>query len=151
MRYFYFLLSIFVMTFSWSCNSPITSENGSATATLKEDVSPVDVLYKEVMKIHDDVMPKVRDIHRLQKQLEIQLKVTNEIPKEKIQAVLNQLAAADKGMWDWMKLFRQPDKNLPQDSILQYLQKEKETISKVSDDMINSIAAGNGIIEKLKE
>lgn len=152
-RYFYYLIIFTSIFFIWSCDQPTTDQQKTNQIQTVVDIvkTPSDVLLEEVMKIHDDVMPKVKDIHRLKKQLEIQLTATNEgVDKKEIQAVYDQLEAADNSMWDWMKNYRQPDKDTPQEEIISYLKKEKVSISKVSKDMLSSIAAGEKLLEKLK-
>ena len=130
-----------------SCNS-ISSENQDQESA-KVTLLPSEVVYEEIMKIHDDVMPKVKDINRLQKKLKATLETTDAATnKEEIQSILKQLDEADKGMWDWMSAFKQPSKKSPQDSIIQYLEQEKKTISKVSEDMLNSIATAEKYLEK---
>lgn len=152
-RQFYYLLTFTCLFFIWSCDQPAPNQQNAHQIQTLVDIpkTPSDVLLAEVMKIHDDVMPKVKDIHRLKKQLEIQLTATNEgVDKKEVQAVYDQLEAADNSMWDWMKAYRQPNKETPQEEAIKYLEKEKITISKVSEDMLNSIAAGEKLLEKLK-
>ncbi len=135
---FLFCISLLFICFSCDQNSTTKTEEQEVAAV---KLLPSEVIYNEVMKIHDDVMPKVKDINRLQKQLKAKLESPEATTNQKeIQSLLQQLDLADKSMWDWMGAFKQPNKNSPQDSIIQYLKQEKITISKVSEDMLNSIA-----------
>ncbi len=107
-------------------------------------------LIAEVMVIHDEVMPKMDDIHRLQKQLRV-LK-TEEKDETKIQEInqkIQDLENSGEGMMDWMAGLKLPsDKDTrTHEEIMAYLQSEKVNIQKVSDDMNNSIAAAKAVME----
>lgn len=143
------IFSLFMMVSCDQGQTTSTSSSKEEKVATPAALLPSEVIYKEVMKIHDDVMPKVKDINRLQKKLKAELKApTATTNKEEIQSILKQLDEADKGMWDWMGAFKQPSKDSPQDSIIQYLQQEKSTISKVSEDMLTSIATAKKYLDQ---
>ncbi len=104
-------------------------------------------LYDEVMVIHDEVMPKMSDIHRAKKKLR---KLKNEENEELITLQVQALDEADEAMMSWMHDFDKPDLGtLEQD--LQYLSAEKEKISKVSDLMLNTIAEAQSLIKTYEQ
>lgn len=112
------------------------------------------ILFDEVMKIHDDVMPKTADINRIQRKLKKHLKSNGEqmdaTQKENILTTLDQLTKADDMMYDWMKKFEAPKSTVKEAEALQYLQSEKDKISKVSEAMLSSIDKGTKLLEQLK-
>jgi len=110
-------------------------------------------LVREVMVIHDEVMPKMDDIYKVQKQLRKEgadIK-TGALRKEIDDHILS-LEQAGEGMMDWMANLKLPSENdtRTHEEIMSYLAKEKIEIQHVSDDMNGSIAAGKELLEKLK-
>lgn len=120
------LYTLFVSTaLLWSCKPDIKSDVNQS-------------LYDEVMVIHDDVMPKMSDIHKLKKQIRKTYKDdTVEGYKESL-VILSQLEKADEGMMTWMANFKIPE-GLDAEQQKAYLLKEKLAIKKVSDDMYAAI------------
>lgn len=107
-------------------------------------------LFDEVMKIHDDVMPKMSDIHKLKKSLRSTLKneqLTDSL-KTSVILLIKDLDTADDGMMDWMAEFKPPSDTAPNEEIMQYLTAEKGKISSVSDDMLRSIKNATDFLNK---
>jgi len=106
-------------------------------------------LLAEVMVIHDAVMPKMDDIHKLQKQLRaVKTDLKDEAKIQDINQHIQDLENAGEGMMDWMAGLNLPsDKDTrTHEEIMAYLEQEKVNIQKVSDDMLNSIAAAEGLL-----
>ncbi len=98
--------------------------------------------YDEVMEIHDIVMPKMSDINKAKKQLrKLKTEENNSIIDDQIQ----KLDEADEAMMSWMADFDKPNFENLQDN-LNYLEKEKEKISGVSDQMLSVIAESKDLI-----
>lgn len=113
-----------------------------------------DETWDEVMEIHDEVMPEMTTINRINKQLKTALE-TNAVPatdSSRVRKAVDQLTAADEAMWSWMHELVQIDR-LRQDKghteIMEYLNNEKVKIAKVRMEMVNSIKVGNDIITEL--
>lgn len=136
MRYTSFRISFLVgvVLFAFSC---------------QQSSSPSDQLYDEVMYIHDEVMPKVHNVHKLSKQLKEKMEAEGleEVQKAQIKSTLDQLDAADKAMWDWMNAFERPDASLGEEKVMALLKAEKEKISKVSEMILSSITAAEGLLQ----
>jgi len=110
-------------------------------------------LIREVMVIHDEVMPKMDDIYKVQKQLRGQkTNVTDGAIQKDIDDHIISLEQAGEGMMDWMANLKLPSENdtRTHEEIMSYLAKEKIEIQHVSDDMNGSIQAGKELLEKLK-
>ena len=104
-------------------------------------------LYDEVMEIHDLVMPKMSDINRAKKKLR---KLKTEDNQQAVNDQILKLDEADEAMMSWMADFDKPDFENLQDN-LDYLEKEKEKISAVSDQMLNAIAEAQTMINTYEE
>lgn len=111
-------------------------------------------LRDEIMVVHDEVMPKMGDIHKLKKNLK---KIAGD---EQMQAgdpifdMLAQLENADEGMMSWMAEFKQPSKlrgSKTHEEIMAYLAEEKLKIEKVRDEMLSSIAEGTELLESFSK
>ncbi len=110
-------------------------------------------LVREVMVVHDEVMPKMDDIYKVQKQLrESGADIKTGALRKEIDDHILSLEQAGEGMMDWMANLKLPSENdtRTHEEIMTYLAKEKTEIQHVSDDMNGSIAAGKELLEKLK-
>ncbi len=121
MRYYllFFWLLIFV-----SCNSEFIS------VEVKQS-------YEEVMRIHDEIMPEVSTIRRLKKKVK---KVEDSSDEKSI--LIKQLEDANEGMMAWMAQF-DLDRKVTEKQQLEYLNRELKKITKVSDDMVNTMKVAN--------
>jgi len=110
-------------------------------AKIENQESP---LYKEVMEIHDAVMPEMSTIHTIKKDLKaIETPGTKDLILKNVKA----LDDADEAMMTWMAEFKLPDDKSGEAA---YLESEKIKISKVSDAMYVSIKNGKQVLDSLK-
>lgn len=123
------LIATFIMTIA-------TLFLGCKEVKKTEVLSPSEALYKEVIRIHDDVMPKMSEIHRLKKKLRTKMKTDSTADHSTVLAALKQLDDADDGMMDWMAELKVPE-NDPEKTT--YLNEQMVAIKKVRDDMLSSI------------
>ena len=101
-------------------------------------------LYKEVMEIHDAVMPEMSTIHAIKRDLKsIETPETKEVILQNIKA----LNDADEAMMAWMAAFKLPE---DKSSEKEYLEAEKIKISQVSELMYTSIKNGKHVLDSLK-
>ena len=106
-------------------------------------------LEKEVMAIHDEVMPKMGDIHLARKGLRKILSATKDSTVQAdIISMINDLESADEGMMRWMAEWKVPAKEPEKTN---YLNKEKEKITKVKIDMLSSLEKANAYLNSKKE
>lgn len=102
-------------------------------------------LEAEVIAIHDEVMPKMGDIHMAKKKLRVILgNTTHDSLKTEILTLISDLEKADEGMMDWMHNWNVPES---EPELTSYLIKEKEKITKVKVDMLSSIESANTFIQ----
>lgn len=106
-------------------------------------------LEKEVMDIHDEVMPRLGELNKDRKVLQGILQVTDdEMTKEELLNAIADLEAAEEGMMVWMSEWSVP-KNEPDKTI--YLRAEMVRIQKVKDDMLNGMSNAKLLATKLKK
>ena len=135
-----------LLLFLASCSSDISTEK-------EPKLSEREQLYKEVMEIHDAVMPKMSDINRVKRNLDDQIETDSLIDdnlNSKVSIIILELTAAEESMMEWMKGFKVPKKDQPDEQVVSYLKEEKLKISRVSDQMLSSLEDGTKILNQLE-
>lgn len=114
------------------------------------DNTEVQKLYDEVMLIHDDVMPKMGDIHKTKKQLKAQLSSQIEsvdTSRAQVLMAIKKLEVADDMMMDWMGDFKGDFKGASTEETLAYFRGQKDIITQVSKEMLQAIENGQKLIQ----
>jgi len=99
-------------------------------------------LYDEVMKVHDEVMPKMDDIYKMKEELKNQIANTPDMVedrKKEIEAAISKLDSASEGMMVWMRNFNPLPDSLGEEQAKEYLENEMEKVKKVKDDVLESL------------
>lgn len=102
-------------------------------------------LRDEVMKIHDEVMPKLDNIYQLKEKLKNKIAETPGLAEEKkkqIDATIAKLDSASEGMMIWMRKFDPMSDTLTPEKKTQYLEREKAKITKVREDIYKALEQG---------
>ena len=134
----YFIVSILIMS---ACKEK-SKDDSASTPNSKEKIT----LESQVMAIHDEVMPKMGDMHVAKKQLRNVMKESqNDSLNTEILKLITNLEMADEGMMDWMSKWNVP-KSDPEKT--EYLKSEKNKITKVKVDMLSSLEAANQFLSK---
>ncbi|MEQ8550964.1 MAG: hypothetical protein RIC03_23815 [Cyclobacteriaceae bacterium] len=118
----------------------------SSTSEKKKDDLPA--LKDEVMKVHDEVMPKMGALMKAKKQLLKKAETeTDSLKTMKYLEVSGQIELANESMMDWMHNY---DPNFDGDEVAMknYLNEKKKSIDKVKIDMLSALLASE---EALKE
>ena len=104
-----------------------------------------DALYKEVMDIHDEVMPEMGKLRALSKSLQlnadsIMQDSTQLDPEElvRIDSLIKRLERANESMLQWMRDFEPLEEGTPHGEVLQFLIEQKKRIDKVKEDMLKA-------------
>jgi hypothetical protein len=95
-------------------------------------------LYNEVMKVHDEVMPKMDDIRQLKNQIKDRLEKSPNLSKAerlKLDAMLAKLDSAGDGMMVWMREFRPIPDSLGEEKAREYLENEMERVKRVRENI----------------
>lgn len=114
----------------------------------KEQKAEFDILFEEVMKIHDDVMPEVNNLYKLKKFAQDNINViadTSIYVKPLRDAQLN-AEKADEAMMQWMEKFSVPDASHEQK--MEYLKNQLVEIEEVRKIMLSTIYDGKLIVRK---
>lgn len=99
-------------------------------------------LYDEVMKVHDEVMPKMDDIYKMKEELKNRIANTPEMAEEKkkeIEATISKLDSASEGMMIWMRNFNPLPDSLGEEPAKEYLENEMEKVKKVKEDVLEAL------------
>ena len=131
-QYPFLIISIISLFFSYSCGP--------------KKVTPQSKMHDSVMIIHDEVMPKMKDIYRLRKKLKKKGAQTNS-PSEtlEINNLIEALEEADNSMMDWMAYYDEPDEGA--EGAMEYLSEEKSKIEKVENDMLSAIENAKKVLD----
>ena len=112
-----------------------------------EEVGPNQALYDEVMKVHDEVMPKMGDLYKLKKDLEKKIADAPSMAEEKkkeLEAIIAKLDSADQGMRDWMHHFDPIPDSVGEEKAREYLEDEMEKVKKVKEDILEAMEEAKG-------
>lgn len=106
------------------------------------------LLYDEVMKIHDDVMPKMQDISKLRR--ELRKKIPTVQDSSIVYSDVLYLNKADDAMMDWMARFSEEYMSIQKkEDKISYLKNEIPAIEYVRDIMLESIAKAQRRLDSL--
>lgn len=137
--FYFFTLSIIVISASCGSKTEHTHQEGSTTGSTN------DALYDEVMKIHDEVMPKMNDLYKMKEALKKQLSETPDVADDKrkeLEAEIAKLEEASKSMMVWMREFNPPADSLGEEVVRQYLEGQLEAVKKVKESIQQALPEG---------
>lgn len=140
-------LSALLLMVSFSCQQKSEHEGHDAEAGDVVETSGNQELYNEVMKIHDEVMPKLEDIHRLKQGLKEKIEKTPNLSKtERIEldAITAKLDSANESMMTWMHEFNPLPDSLGEEKARAYLEGEIERVKKVRANILEALEAAKG-------
>ncbi len=141
-------ISILAFTFA-SCTQAGKHDYQASDSTSSE--SPNQVLYHQVMDIHDEIMPRVEDIYQLKKELKEKIASATDLASNKkleLEQIIAQLDSADHSMMDWMHSFNPLPDSIDQEKARAYLESEIEKIKKVKALMTETIARAKEVASK---
>ncbi len=130
-------------------------------ACQNREQTQLNTLEKDVMMIHDAVMPKMGELVALESILQKQIAHHDSLLKitpndsalkyllEQSISLSSQLKQADDAMMDWMHRYRGDSlRKLPPPQAIQALTQEKIKIEQVSDDMLKSIEEAQNFLKQ---
>jgi hypothetical protein len=125
-----------MMMVTFACGNPVVEE--------EIDIKPLE---KEVMDIHDEVMPRMGEVVFLTDAIDSIMKVEKDTIKWKeLNLIHEALVKSDKDMMHWMRSYESPAQ--PYDSTsVNYINKEKEKVIKLRALILKSIADGKAAIQ----
>lgn len=106
-------------------------------------------LDSEIMKIHDEVMPRMDEIYRLKQGLKS--KVADSVTvspeqKQEIEVTIAKLDSASEGMMVWMRQYKpMADSVAGEEKAREYLENQMEKVRKVKENMLEAIEKAKAI------
>lgn len=101
-----------------------------------------DRLFKEVMDVHDEVMPEMGTLRKLAKGIQLKLDASEADTlqldpsiKKEMENAISELKNANNSMMEWMHQFEQIEEGTPHGEVMKYLLNQKKLIDKVKEDM----------------
>lgn len=131
--------------FLFSCTQSVKAPESTSNLSDSQK-KEINNLHEKVMKIHDEVMPRISEIKKLNRNLKakvVDLTEDTNPTKQEVTESIAFLEKADKGMFDWMAQYKMPSNPSSYAEAEKYLQAQVESISKVKEDMVNSISVAN--------
>lgn len=110
------------------------------------------LLWDQVMAVHDEVMPKMSEINQISRDLRTKLEATDSTlvdQREQMMVGIRALEQADEGMMTWMAAIEPLDElreDKTHEQIMAYLQEEQQKVAKVKEDMLTSIEEGKKLL-----
>ena len=105
-------------------------------------------LYENVMKVHDEAMPKMDDIYKIKEALKNKIAAAPDMSddkKKEIENTISRLDSANEGMMDWMRKFKPLPDSTDEEAAREYLESEMVKVTKVKEDMLQAIDKGNAL------
>jgi len=127
---------------SFSCD---TNKEPNKIEFSTKQLQTQDSLFKEIMVIHDEVMPLTSTLVKRKDILE----KSNQKDSLTYNLIL-QLGTAEEAMWDWMYAIKPPKQfrdSLEHNQIIEYLNNEFTSVSKVKSQMLLAEENSNQIID----
>ena len=134
-------LLFIVCAFSISCKEKSSDHDDHDMPSEAVESSPNEALYNEVMKIHDEVMPKMNDIYKYQQELKTKINSPNisDQQRKELTALLNRLDSAGEGMMVWMRQFNPIPDSVGEEKARIYLEGEMEKVKRVREDIVQAL------------
>jgi hypothetical protein len=141
------MLFVLLMTLVFPGCKPNDSADESAGEP--EETEKVAALRKEVLTIHDEVMPLMTDIYQLKNKLREKIKSGTALSgeeKKRFESAILDLDSADRGMRIWMREFSEVQTTgIPEADAISNLNLELKKITKVKEDMVTSVEAAKAL------
>jgi cell division protein FtsX len=132
-------LFIFLVVALSSCNKD--SQKAEAGEAI-ENSNGNDALYDQVMKVHDEVMPKMNDIYKLREDLKNKIATNPTMRKEDLvnaERAISKLDSASESMMVWMREFNPLPDSLAHEPAREYLESEMQKVKSVRETIIQAI------------
>jgi hypothetical protein len=120
------------------------------TACDNTDKEAESKLNQEIMKVHNEVMPKMGELNRMKRQIGAYKDAVSDDNAEMKDSLINAillLAKTEDNMNDWMGGYKYPNPDIKHDEMMRYLKGKQDTIKQISNDIFMTIAIGNGLLK----
>ena len=137
MKRIIFILTLIPAATLFSCQNQEQKESNMDSSAEKTEVSSEseaeNILYKEVMAIHDEVMPLMGELMAMNKKV----KQEDSTSQEATELTAN-LEDANEAMMNWMRKFNPNIENMTHEETMNYLEEEKKKIMEVKKKMLSA-------------
>lgn len=117
--------------------------------------SQQDLLYDEVIAIHDEIMPKMGDIMKYKKLLTQRVNTLidegmeeNAVTIEAVKKAVADLEVSHEEMMDWMHQFNPEFKDMTEKEIMDYLNDQKTKIEQVGKTTSEALTNAEKLLNK---
>ena len=120
------------------------------TACKNEEKESETKLNQEIMKVHDEVMPKMAELNRMKRQISAYKDFVSDDNAEMKDSLINAillLSKTEDNMSDWMGNYRYPNPDAKHEEMMTYLKGKQDTIKQISNDVFMTLAIGNGLLK----
>lgn len=135
-------------------NAAERSETEAGKEEATGSLSELEIMEKEVMRIHDEAMMKVNKVRSLKEKMEARVKELDGADEQMIKvgkSIIDQLGRADKAMNDWMNEYEAPAEDFPIEGAIAYFENEEEKITAVRSSMESSIEVAEAFLKSTEE
>ena len=120
----------------------------ACTVPPSENTSSPEDLKKEVMAIHDEVMPKMGDLRKTEKALrDAAGEVEDMVQSLALSEAADAIGDANENMMVWMRNYDANYDGTDQE-VMEYLRNQKAQIEKVRTDMNDTLAKGKELLDQ---
>jgi hypothetical protein len=122
----------------------------SFSACKNDDKEAETKLNQEIMKVHDEVMPKMGELNRMKRQLNAYKDAVpddNAAMKDSLINAILVLSKTEDNMNDWMSGYKYPNPDMKHDELIKYLKGQHDTIKQINNDVFMTVAIGNGLLK----
>lgn len=101
------------------------------------------VLYNEIMDIHDEVMPKTEQLYNITKQLKANMKdATTDAEKDLLQNQIDYFDSVNMMMMDWMHEFKPLPDSTDDQTARKYYETHLEKVKLVKEAILTALDKG---------
>jgi hypothetical protein len=127
-----------ILFLGFACGSKSSTDHSGHN--MNTDGGPNQVLYNEVMDIHDEVMPATEDLYNISKKLKAQLQeATDDSVKLSLEERIRYVDSVNTMMMDWMRKFRPMPDTVNEERAREYYESELEKIKTVREAMLTAL------------
>ena len=132
------IVQLLIFLIIWSCGNKGQDHSGHGSSSANNNGNQV--LYNQVMDIHDEVMPKTEEIYNISKKWKAALKdASSDEERELIQRKIDNLDSANKMMMDWMHEFKPLPDTTSEETARAYYETHLEKIKRVKEAILGAI------------
>lgn len=115
-----------------------------------QDKAIVKEMDEKAIAIHDEVMPKMKEIIDLKGEIKAKIAGLDSLSTEKqtLESAYEALATGEEGMREWMRNYQKPDFKKSLEELKPVAEFQLQAIEKVKVQMESSIADAKGVLGK---